>query len=178
MSTYTCISFDAGNLIALLAFGLTCYNLWATRRHNQLSVKPFLTGHTHKLTTNEGLVYSYEVTNSGVGPAIIKEFQFLRHNCVFPRSKDNDKHYTENLIHEHLGNRFKYTIIHSFSFNPNSCLRAGESRKIAELFFPGVSQSNQKELFEKIQGVELTILYESFYGQRFNFDTRKDSKDS
>ena len=163
---------NASNVIASCALLLTFYSLWATRRHNRLSVTPHLNGHTNKLTTDGGLIYSYEVTNSGIGPAKIKKFVLLRHGKEFPKPTDKFTEYTTALIRDHLGNQLPYKINHAFTFGNNTCLKQGDTKKIAEIFFPGVNQSNQNDVFAKIDGVELVIEYESFYGQKFIFDSR------
>ena len=167
---------NASNVIALCALGLTCYNLWATRRHNRLSVTPFLSGHTNKLMTDAGLTFSYEVTNSGIGPAKIKKFTLLRHGEEFPKTTDKFVEYTDTLIRAHLGNQLAYNINHAFTFGEKTCLKPGETRKVAEIFFPGVNQSNQEDVLAKIEGMDLVIRYESFYGQEFIFDTRTGEK--
>ena len=65
------LSANATNVIALTALAATFYQAYISRKHNKLSVKPYLT--TWNTTTPEG--YSIlAIINNGVGPAHIKSF--------------------------------------------------------------------------------------------------------
>lgn len=94
-------------VISLCAIALTSYGLYATRRHNRLSVTPHLTDYTNRLITNEGLILSYDISNNGIGPAKIKSFVLFREGKPYPRGKGD---YVESFVREHLGNRLKYDV--------------------------------------------------------------------
>lgn len=54
--------------ISTLALIITFWQGYVTRKHNMLSVRPYLGGHA---TWGEGGVYVLKVTNDGLGPAVI-----------------------------------------------------------------------------------------------------------
>jgi len=164
--------FNASNVISSCALLLTVCSLWMTRRHQKLSVTPHLGGFSNRNITDEGLIFSYELSNNGIGPARIKKFVWLLHGKEFAGPADKYGNYTEALLREHLGNKIGYTIRNAFTFGVDSCLKQGDAQNIVDLFIPGVNQSNLTEVLAKIEGVELMVEYESFYGQRFVFDTR------
>lgn len=73
-SAWAFLQQDAAFLVAGAAMFTAVYSAWATRRHNRLSVKPYLTI-AHWASEGEekwGLVLS----NDGLGPAFIRSYRF------------------------------------------------------------------------------------------------------
>jgi hypothetical protein len=64
----------ASVLIALLIFGFTVLQCMQTRKHNQLSVKPFL---DFLWVDNHKKGIKFEISNLGVGPAFLSKVDFL-----------------------------------------------------------------------------------------------------
>lgn len=162
-----------GIVISLCAIALTVYGLYATRRHNRLSVTPQLADYTNKLTTNEGLILSYDISNNGIGPARIRNFVLFREGKPFPRGKDD---YVETFIRAHLGDRLKYNIRHSFNFGEDDSLKVGDTRRMLEIFFPGAKIEDREKILGMFEGISLRIEYESFYGKKFVLDRKNDKK--
>jgi hypothetical protein len=70
-------------VLAFLAFVLSIWNSWETRRHNRLTVSPHLWFNLI-LGWNEDLV-GINLANNGVGPAIIKNISYyIDNNKVDP----------------------------------------------------------------------------------------------
>jgi hypothetical protein len=156
-------------VISLCAISLTAYGLYATRRHNRLSVTPHLSGCRNKDMTSEGFWFSYDISNNGIGPAKIKKFILFRNGKISPKGKDD---YVEALIHQHLGDQLNYQIVHQFNFGNDVSMKAGDTRCIVKIFFPGAKQADQENLLKRLEGLDAQIEYESFYGQKFIFDTK------
>lgn len=160
-------------VISLCAVALTAYGLYATRRHNRLSVTPHLADYTNKSATNEGLVISYEVSNNGIGPAKIKTFALFREGKQFPKGKDD---YVDSFVRAHLGNRLKYDIRHSFNFGEDDSLKAGDTRHILNIFFPGAKSEDREKILGMFEGIAIRIEYESFYGEKFVLERKNENK--
>jgi hypothetical protein len=156
-------------VISFCAILLTAYGLYATRRHNRLSVTPHLSGCTNKDFTDEGFLFSYGISNNGIGPAKIKKFILFRHGKVFPKGKDD---HVGALIREHLGDQMNYQIVHQFNFGKDVSMKAGDTRCIVKIFFPGAKQNDQENILKNLEGLEARIEYESFYGKKDFLDTR------
>ena len=78
------LSQNASNVIALCALGATFWQAWFSRKHNKLSVTPYLTIDTN--TSNVNNTFIIEIVNKGAGPAIVKELK-----CYFDQlEKDLD----------------------------------------------------------------------------------------
>lgn len=159
--------------ISLCAIALTIYGLYATRRHNRLWVTPHLADYTNNSTTNEGLIIFYDISNNGIGPAKIKSFVLFREGKPFPRGKDD---YVDSFIRAHLGNRLKYDIRHSFNFGDDDSLKAGDTRHVLNIFFPGAKSEDRGKILEMFGGIGLRIEYESFYGEKFVLERKNDDK--
>ena len=68
------LSANASNVIALSALAATFWQAYISRKHNKLSVKPYLT--TWTTTSSDGYVI-VKIINNGVGPAHIKSFSIF-----------------------------------------------------------------------------------------------------
>ena len=123
--------------------------------------------------TSEGFMLSYDISNNGIGPAKIKNFVLFRDKKVFSRSKGD---YVEAAIREHLGNRLNYQIVHQFNFGKDVSMKVGETRCMVKIFFPGAKQNDQESILKNFEGLDVRIEYESFYGQKFIFDTNDKGK--
>jgi hypothetical protein len=159
---------------SVCALVVSVASLWATRRHQRLSVTPHLADYTNKLTANEGLTLTYEISNNGIGPARIRSFVLFRDGKAFPKKKEDD--YVEKFVHEHLGKKLNYQITHNFNFGEDDSLKAGDTRRMVQIFFPGAKSEDRKMILELFNGIGIRIEYESFYGQKFVFDRKTESK--
>lgn len=167
----------ASTIIAICALILTLYGLWATRRHNRLSVTPHLCGFSHKQMTDKGLCCTYEISNNGIGPARITKFVLFSDGKEVPKIQDDLFEYVDSVIKAHLQSRVDFTINHSFDFGRDVSMKAGETRRIAEVFFPSVKLAQRESILKALQGLDARIEYQSFYGQKFVLDTRTKSED-
>jgi hypothetical protein len=80
-ASQTNFNWDVGQvstgIIALCALGLTIWQAMLTRRHNRLSVKPYLT--IWNDLDQEKHRYWIQLLNNGTGPALIKDFRIEIH---------------------------------------------------------------------------------------------------
>jgi hypothetical protein len=157
-------------VISLCAISLTVYGLYATRRHNRLSVIPHITGCSNITNNPDGVIFSYDVSNNGIGPARITKFILFREGKEYPKGKGD---YLESLILEHLGNRISYQINYTFNFGTKASLKAGITQQIATIFFPGMTKADYEKINGILNGMDMRIEYESFYGAPDHFDTRE-----
>lgn len=156
-------------VLSLCAISLTAYGAYATRRHNRLSVTPHLSSCTGNDLTDNGLLFSFEISNNGIGSAKIKDLVLFQHGEIFPKGKTA---YIEDLIKKHLGTSMEYQIVHQYNFGTSVSIRAGDTRCLVKVFFPGVNRDSQARVLNSLEGLDICIKYESFYGEKFTFDTR------
>lgn len=168
------MNITASDVTSVCAILLSLYALVSTRRHNRLSVTPHLADYTNKLTTNEGLTLTYDISNNGIGPARIKSFVLFRDGKAFPKKGEGD--YVESFVREHLGKKLNYEIAHNFNFGEDDSLKAGDTRRMVQIFFPRAKPEDREKILALFDGIGIRIEYESFYGQKFVFDRRKETK--
>jgi hypothetical protein len=164
---------NASETISICAITLTVCGLYATMRHNMLSVTPHLDGCHNKDMTPEGFLFSYDISNNGIGPAKIKNFILYRNGKPTPRGNGD---YIEAVIREHLGERVYHQIKRQFNIGNNSSIRAGNTIRIIELLFPTAKPEDVEKIIKELQEIDLRIEYQSFYGQKFVLDTRDRTK--
>lgn len=142
---------------------IAAMSLKQNQRHQQLSVRPWCSGH-YRIQTDQEL--SFEIENRGLGPAIIKTWAFWHKSTPKERVETAQTGELENLINKFMPNtnvNFTYS-----SRKRNSVLQPGEIWKVFEL---RASKSNPVEMAQVkpiIEGFCMEIIYESFYGESFS----------
>jgi hypothetical protein len=153
----------ASAVVALCALGVTFWQTHAVRKHNRLSVKPFLatTEGTHT-QDNNGKV-SFEIQNCGVGPALIKSFALWDGDneiCI------NNRTAYENHL-DKITSGFKDVSMSCFV--PGFALPTGSKHTLLEFSY----NKNQDILF--VHKLNVVIEYQSIYQDEvFTYDSRKD----
>lgn len=153
-------------VISICALLLTMYQAWVTRKHNRLSVQPRLTTHLRieRDAAEERITRVIAtLSNSGLGPAIIKSFEMLV----------NDKPYVVKHADEILNLVFQNLTSHIAK--PS----AGVLRKnhifskdtTTELLNLEIWNATAFHL-EEIKLFHIRVTYESAYGESFSYDSR------
>ena len=161
---------NAAVIIALCALFYTAFQAHTTRKHNKLSVTPHITTFVYNhAKPGEGSLTS-ELTNNGLGPAVIKSFKiFLNGTELNIQSSEQAgkklKEILEGKVFDH-----STTILNNGYHVP-----AGEKRIIFAVRFPINEKQTVKDFQQKLENLSLTIEYESIYGQKFKYDSDKES---
>lgn len=157
-------------IIAGSAFVLSIYGIFSTKRHNRLSVTPHIVANRHFTRRDDGFLYSYDLCNHGVGPARITAFTVLLDGKPFTCAKGKDL--IEELFIARIAGRVEYTMLISSVPQRNYCLLPGQTHRICEFFIPGATRADEDRLNAVFKGTDLRVEYESFYSEKFVFDTR------
>lgn len=154
----------ASAVVAGCALGVTFWQGYLMRQHNRLSVRPMLTTmERYEIKNNLGYV-SFELSNCGIGPAIIKNFVLL--NGDEEVSRNNRKTYDDFLRSraQELDN------VYTGSFVPGSALSVGDKHTLLS-FVCDV----EKHDVSFIHRLNLIVDYQSIYQDEvFTYDSRKD----
>lgn len=159
----------AAFIVSLLAFGLTLWEARTTRKHNRLSVRPYVVSRQKKGRSKEGVSISYEFINSGLGPALIEE---LKVNLERKKIEADDP--VEEMLKRCLARKLPYVLKSSSVPSPGYCLKPGEEYLFAEVFFPGLTPEQEVALGELLRPAGLVLRYASFYGEKFVFSGVKE----
>ncbi|GLK90787.1 hypothetical protein [Pseudomonas turukhanskensis] len=164
VDTWTVLIGLASSITAAVALLMGFWQARATRRHNMLMVRPHL-DHKH-VENNEQDTYQFEVTNDGVGPAIIKSAQIFVDNqpvnvdedvvvgailALFPGVHDDD------FGHESVG-------IESY-------VAAGQVISLMTIKVPTHLRAEDVRN-EVARRTYILATYESIYGELFKYDSR------
>lgn len=154
----------AAAVIALCALGLTVWQAVVARRHNKLSVTPYLTTWSHSDGGNNR--YQIDLLNNGIGPALIKSFLIQ----IDDRSISGEG--TEP-IEQALKILFpQYSYQPSLAYVANGYMMSEkESRSLAIIQFNGSPLPSPDEVKHAIKKARLIIDYESIYGDKHRMDT-------
>ena len=154
-------------VVSLCALILTFYQAWASRRHNRLSVRPYIVSRWNKRKENEGTFLSYELINVGLGPAIVKEFTvtvpgFQRQNRSIPLIE-------ELVAHVLVPGKIRYHLKKQSFPTAGYCIVAHETYLVGEVFLPTPSSNDEQHADSILQSIDLRLRYASFYGEVFRF---------
>lgn len=143
-------------IVAFLAFLVTVWQSFLSRKHNRLSVKPILEVENHMASNVKTM--GLKIENCGVGPAIIKEIEIFYKN-------------------ENLGLVSDGNWVHKISGVPNGTVYV-TLKKVDTLIKPGgelwllkndeVEKGREHdEFFSLLEELIVSVKYESIYGEKF-----------
>jgi hypothetical protein len=167
-SFWNWLSNNASNVIAICAFGATFWQAHLTRKHNKLSVKPYLT--TWTTMSSDG--YSVlKIINNGIGPAHIKSFKILvdGQKMVGEALEPHDK------CLKLLFPEYKYDWYGSY-LGVGYMMRSHEERDLIAIKFIGEKMPEQVEVEHRAKRVQILIKYESIYKEEDDYDSQREVK--
>lgn len=153
----------ASAIVAACALGVTVWQGRQNYMHNKLSVRPLLK--TSKISKFQGgeNVITIKMTNSGLGPAIIKDFILIfNDNEVsknnFDSYQDFIKLLTKNVV-----------LLKLYSYRTNASILAGETQELISFRY----KNGQDATF--IDKLDWRITYWSMYKDEiFVYETEED----
>ena len=153
----------ASAVVAVCALSVTVWQGRQNYKHNKMSVRPKLTASEDYQDDDKGRTVSFELINSGFGPAIIKDFILVYYGKEV--SKNNCKGYEDFLMQLSKDVAFQSM----YSFIPDSSLLAGERY---ELFSFRHKHGQDVSFIDKLN---LRVNYQSIYeDETFIYDSKKD----
>lgn len=139
-------------LVAVFSLFVTIWESHQSRKHNRLSVKPFL---GIGMDINEKVEFT--LSNQGIGPAVIKEFSVYFNGNLISKNPRVDI-YKELLE----GREGKYIFHIPFE---GACIKEGESKTLLSVFYDD-SNINNKAIKELSNNFAFKVVYTSIYGEK------------
>ena len=153
-----------GVIVALCALWLTISESRERRKHNRLSVKPYLT--TWTTSEPESGHYLFDVVNNGIGPALIKSFQIYVDGIVVegvgPKMIDN----TLKKLFPNAG----YTAKQSY-LAPGYMMPANEKRPLVDVVSKRQGVPSPQDVEAAQKRIRLVIDYQSIYQDKYRYDS-------
>ncbi len=151
-------------IIAACVLSVTIWQGWQNRKHNRLSVKPFL--NVLGCVSRSGNIKDYTVTlvNHGVGPAIIKNFELLfEGKSVSNNHSESYKDFLNKKIKPLKGLKGR-----SFEHrSEDSVIKVGEEIILWKF------KCERDEDIEDIEKIKIRIKYQSIYQDEIFFHPPK-----
>lgn len=150
----------------IVALSALCTAIWQgvlTRRHNQLSVKPYLDISSHQVK-GENIVIA--LNNHGVGPALISSIKFYHNDCEFLITNYTDY----KGLFSSLGIALE-DIAHSLRLlDEETAITQG--KELILFNFPSSGSDNilHKQLYDSLNSLSIQIRYKCIYGNLFVFE--------
>ena len=152
--------------ISVFALFLTIHQALATRKHNRLSVQPRLTTHLQieRNVTEEKITRVIAtLSNSGLGPAIIKSFEILVNDKPYLINEQSE---IESLV---IRNVSGYIVeLRTGFFRKNHTFSKDATTELFNLKIRNATEST----LEEIKMFHIRVNYESAYGESFLYDSR------
>jgi hypothetical protein len=154
----------ASAVVAACALGITVWQACLTRKHNQLSVQPYLTTSQFENAENHVFTLTISLENCGIGPAIIKNFIFF----------DGDQEIARNnyhLVESYLKNNILSAYVFYFGFCvPGFAISAGTNHLLLQ-----ITSTSGPVNMSLINRLNIIVEYQSIYQDDvFVYDSRND----
>ncbi len=153
-------------VISICALLLTMYQAWATRKHNRLSVQPRLSTQSQieRDVTEERIIRVIAtLSNSGLGPAIIKSFEILVNGKPYLINEQSE---IESLIARNITGHI--VELRTGFFRKNHTFSKDATTELLNLKIRNATEST----LEEIKMFHIRVTYESAYGESFLYDSR------
>ena len=159
-----CLKNNPSVVISICALLLTMYQAWATRKHNRLSVQPRLSTQIERDVTEERVIRVIAtLSNSGLGPAIIKSFEILVNDKPYLINEQSE---IESLVTRNLSGHI--VELRTGFFRKNHTFSKDATTELLNLKIRNATEST----LEEIKMFHLRVNYESAYGESFLYDSR------
>lgn len=153
--------------IALCAFFFSIWQGIQARRHNRLSFRPHLATSDYS-DTSKG-VYSIELNNNGLGPAVITDFILY----VDGRRMSGDGAKPIEKALKILFQDYPYRSQHT-GLGDGYVMAAKDKCNILAIKFIGPLIPSEEFVEHAFNRGDIEILYKSFYEEKFHFSTLKE----
>lgn len=149
----------------MCAFGATFWQAHLARKHNKLSVKPYLTS----WYTSNNEYHQLKIVNNGMGPAQINSFN------IYLDDKKIQAEYTDQN-HKCIEILFSgYTFEQYGSYlGVGYMMPAKEEKVLLAVKFTGNVMPSLDSIRQGAKRVKILIEYESIYGEKSTYDSSKE----
>lgn len=163
----------SAQVIAVCALFLTTYQAAMARRHNRLTVRPHLTTVMHRHTRPESpgiITISATLANRGLGPAIVRGYEVL----IDGKPEKADQHWA---LFEPMQRVFNGKLDERETrigwIRKGAVLGKDDKFECATLSLDMRDPADLAALEQNVNRLQLRVHYESAYGEKFEYDSRK-----
>jgi len=155
----------AAVIIALIALALGILDHSETRKHDRLSVVPRLTYDYLLASVHQDI--SIEISNNGLGPAIVKEFNIYMDGKKLEDFGARGWLYAMELLLNVLSETAQPNV---FFFNSGDTMKRGDTKKLISFSRENLTQEDMLVIIDFFSRLSINIKYESLYGDTYAID--------
>jgi hypothetical protein len=148
---------NASEIIAFSALGLAVWQGYIARRHNKLSVRPYLTFSSTFL--DEEPHFTVDIKNNGLGTAIITDYKVLIDGAT---QEDTGKSYVIGVCRKlQIPNRYSTAGRY---FNVGDSISAGESQNVIKIVLNEGAFLDREISYKELERIQFKVKYKCLYG--------------
>jgi hypothetical protein len=145
--------------IALLALITTFWQAHISRRHNRLSIRPFVVEYQERFP---GEHISVSIVNRGIGPALVEE-------CYFTIPPNSQKLDIDGLIDKIVLQMKCKVPVDSETFSGKTMLPPGKITSVIKFELTSKDDENFRIISKILDDVSIHIVYRSLYKELFRY---------
>ena len=152
----------AAALVALLSLFATLWFAFLTRRHNRLSVRPYI---DHFVQTSPSELVSFKLLNAGIGPAIIRRCTYVLDGESHPIKDQTFPKNIEDALRSETVNAYANFV----AIAPHTCIPAGQAVEAIVFLKPEgipVTRAAHAAQCDFVERFAVEVEYESMYGEK------------
>ncbi|MCQ1058900.1 hypothetical protein LRP52_16565 [Photobacterium sp. ZSDE20] len=150
--------------IALMALFVTVYQSWRQRKHDRLSVRPYLTFVEEHEHHNGEIVFTLELANYGIGPAFIDSHRVMH---GVPGSAE----YREADLKKELNELLELEFLRTVQINDSHAIPANQKESYLELKLKSSDKEGVEMIRTALYEFVIEINYKCIYGDRTSLST-------
>lgn len=156
-------------IVATASIFISVWEIISSRKHNFLSVRPYL-GTFENIHVNDSgyIIYSTNLSNDGVGPAIIDDFEIYFDGELIAKN-DNDK--TLEVVEKKIKETYEDAQCNVKSYTKTACLPAGFSQYLLVVSKKFHGEADKRDFKQFFYRFKVRIKYKSMYNKRKVFDS-------
>ena len=148
---------NASEVIAFSALGLAVWQGYIARRHNKLSVRPYLAFSSTFL--DEEPHFTVDIKNNGLGTAIITDYKVILDGVT---QEDTGKSYVIEACRKlQIPDRFSSAGRY---FKLGGSISAGESQNVIKIVLNEGSFLDREIAYKELERIQFKIKYKCLYG--------------
>ena len=161
-------------IIAVCALAISIYEARLARRHNVLTLIPRLELKQSRIeiddpTTNSKVHFTLDIKNTGMGPAIINDFE-VYFKTKLRKKKFSLAKFSEIIEEIKKNHKSLYVEIFHETLCRNLFIPAGEKVNLLTVTCLQYTEESKDELKYVFDRMEAIITYISLYGEEFEVD--------
>lgn len=149
-------------VIATCALAFTAYQAFLQRQQSRVSVRPLITTFVNRRRKDKIGELEVLLMNNGLGPALVKRFQaYLNGAECEPDAAVTSLFKGMPVVHKEVT-----------KLADDYAMPASTAKTLLALKFPCPTDDDMQKMVDRLNVIDLELVYSSAYGEKFSYDSR------